>query len=93
LKSAKLGVFNYVSSEHLSRYLNEIGFRWAHRTTEVKITKNGNKKKYMKPMLFMVRLRSLLSRSVGRQVKRTKNLAIIPSENLNLEAKQLCYCL
>jgi hypothetical protein len=93
LERAKLGVFHYMSSEHLSRYLNEIGFRWDHRIPEVKITKNGNKKKYMKPMPFMIRLRSLLSRCVGRQVRRTINFGIISSDNMNFEAKQPCYCL
>jgi len=86
LERAKLGVFHYMSREHLSRYLNEIGFRWDHRIPAVKITKNGNKKKYMKPKPFMVRLRSLLSRCVGRQVRRTKNIGIISSDNLNLVA-------
>ena len=42
LERAKLGVFHYMSREHLSRYLNEIGFRWDHRIPEIKITKNGN---------------------------------------------------
>jgi len=93
LERAKLGVFHYMSSEHLSRYLNEIGFRWDHRISEVKITKTGNKRRYMKPMPFMVRLRSLLSRCVGRQVRRTINFGIISSDNLNFEVKQPCYCL
>ena len=44
LERAKLGVFHYMSSKHLSRYLNEIGFRWDHRIPEVKITKKETKK-------------------------------------------------
>ena len=31
LERAKHGVFHYLSKKHLSRYLNEIGFRWDHR--------------------------------------------------------------
>jgi len=84
LERAKLGVFHYMSRQHLSRYLTEISFRWDHRILAVKTTKNGKKKKYMKPMPFMVRLISLLSRCVGRQVKRTKNLGIVSSDNLVL---------
>ena len=86
LERAKLGVFHYMSRQHLSRYLTEISFRWDHRILEVKTTKNGNKKKYMKPMPFMVRLKSLLSRCVGRQVKRTKNFGIVSSDNLIFDA-------
>lgn len=93
LERTKLGVFHYMSTKHLSRYLNEIGFRWNHRILEEKVTKNGNKKKYMKPMPFMVRLRSILSQSIGRQVRRTKNFGIISSDNLNFDAMQPCYCL
>jgi len=84
LERAKLGVFHYMSRQHLSRYLTEISFRWDHRILELKTTKNGKKKKYMKPMPFMVRLKSLLSRCVGRQVKRTKNFGIVSSDNLIL---------
>lgn len=76
LERAKQGVFHYMSNDHLSRYLNEIGFRWDHRIPEIKITKNGKKKKYMKPMPFMHRLLSLLSRCAGRQVRRTCSCGI-----------------
>jgi len=65
LERTKLGVFHYMSKKHLSRYLNEMGFRWDHRIPEIKITKNGKKKKYMRPMPFMARLISLLSRCAG----------------------------
>jgi len=46
LERTKLGVFHYMSDKHLSRYLNEIGFRWDHRIPEIKITKSGKKKKW-----------------------------------------------
>ena len=93
LERAKQGVFHYMSSKHLSRYLNEIGFRWDHRIPCVKVTKYGNKKKYMKPMPFMIMLRSLLSQCVGRQVRRTRNFGIISSDNPKFYIKQPCYCL
>ena len=92
LERAKQGVFHYMSRKHLSRYLNEIGFRWNHRVPSVKVTKTGVKKKYMKPMPCMIMLRSLLSQCIGRQVRRTKNFGIISSENRHFYSKQPCYC-
>ncbi len=44
LERAKQGVFHYMSSKHLPRYLNEIGFRWDHRIPTEKKTKKGTKK-------------------------------------------------
>ena len=44
LERAKQGVFHYMSSKHLPRYLNEIGFRWDHRIPTKKKTKKGTKK-------------------------------------------------
>jgi len=93
LERVKQGVFHYMSNKHLSRYLNEIGFRWDHRTPCVKVTKYGNMKKYMKPLPFMIMLRSLLSQCIGRQVRRTKNFGIISSDNPKFYIKQPCYCL
>jgi len=88
LERTKLGVFHYMSNKHLSRYLNEIGFRWDHRIPEIKITKNGKKKKYMRPMPFMAKLISLLSRCAGRQIRRTHNYSIKSIDN-----SQPYYCL
>ena len=92
LERTKQGVFHYMSNKHLSRYLNELGFRWDHRIPEVKITKNGKKKKYMRPMPFMVRLFSLLSRCAGRQVRRTLNCGITSLSNCSIDNLQPYYC-
>jgi transposase-like protein len=73
LERAKLGVFHHMSTKHLRRYLNEIGFRWDHRVPEEKITKNGKKKTVMIPMPVMTKLQSLLSRAFGKQIRRTKS--------------------
>ena len=41
LERAKMGVFHHLSKKHLTRYLNEIGFRWDHRVPKEKVTKSG----------------------------------------------------
>jgi hypothetical protein len=88
LERTKLGVFHHMRNKHLSRYLNEIGFRWDHRIPEVKITKNGKKKKYMRPMPFMVRLFSLLSRCSGRQVRRILKCGLTSLNNYSVDNVQ-----
>jgi len=82
LERVKWGVFHYMSSKHLRRYLNEIEFRWNHCTCEEKITKNGNKKKYRKPLPFLDLLTSLLKSVVGKQIRRTQNNGIRCFNNL-----------
>ena len=84
LERVKWGVFHYMSRQHLSRYLTEIEFRWNHCTSEVKITKNGNKKKYRKPFPFLDLLNDLLHLSVGKQIRRTKNYGILCFESVNI---------
>jgi hypothetical protein len=77
LERAKQGVFHYFSNKHLSRYLHEIGFRWDHRTPELKLTKKGNLKLVMKSMPVIKMLQSLLSQAYGRQLRRSLNGGII----------------
>ena len=77
LERAKQGVFHYLSKKHLSRYLHEIGFRWDHRITELKLTKKGDLKLVMKPMSVIIKLKSLLSRASGRQLRRSLNGGIL----------------
>ena len=73
LERAKQGVFHYLSTQHLRRYLNEIGFRWDHRIAEPKLTRNGDLKIVMKPMPVIKMFRSLLFRAQGRQLRRSAN--------------------
>ena len=77
LERAKQGVFHYLSKKHLSRYLHEIGFRWDHRIPELKLTKKGDLKLIMKPMSVIIKLKSLLSRASGRQLRRSLNGGIL----------------
>jgi hypothetical protein len=77
LERAKQGVFHYLSKEHLQRYLHEFEFRLNHRMPEMKLTRKGNFKLVMVQMPLMDRLRSLLSKAKGRQLRRTKNGGIV----------------
>jgi hypothetical protein len=77
LERAKQGVFHFLSKKHLNRYLHEIGFRWDHRIPDLKVTKNGTKKIIMKPMSVMKLIGSVLSRSSGRELRRSKNGGIL----------------
>jgi len=71
LERAKQGVFHFLSSQHLGRYLHEIGFRWDHRIPQLKLTKKGDLKIVMRPMSVITMLRSLLFRAQGRQLRRS----------------------
>ncbi len=93
LERVKQGVFHHISPKHLSRYLNEIGFRWDHRISEEKTTKKGVKKKYMRPMAVIDMLASLLSRCLGRQLRRTKNFGIRSLTNPKFVSCPPYYCL
>ena len=73
LERAKQGVFHYLSTKHLHRYLHEIGFRWDHRIPELKLAKKGQLKIVMKSMPVIKMLRSLLFRAQGRQLRRSAN--------------------
>jgi hypothetical protein len=73
LERAKQGVFHYLSTKHLSRYLHEVGFRWDHRIPELKLTKKGNLKLVRKPMSVRKMLQALLSQAAGRQLRRSSN--------------------
>jgi transposase-like protein len=72
LERAKQGVFHFMSSKHLPRYLNEIGFRWDHRIPTEKKTKKGEIKIVMIAIPVIDLLYSLLSGPVGRQIRRSK---------------------
>ena len=74
---AKQGVFHCLSKKHLSRYLHEIGFRWDHRIPELRLTKKRDLKLVIKPMSVIIKLKSLLSRASGRQLRRSLNGGIL----------------
>ena len=69
LERTKQGVFHWLSTLHLQRYLNEVSFRWNHRQPVEK--KNG--KISFAPLPFLQQLWSLLSHVIWRQLRRTTN--------------------
>ena len=77
LERAKQGVFHYMSQKHLQRYLDEIGFRWAHRTPTGEVTKKGKKKTVMVSLPVIELLCSLIDKAVGRQLRRTRKGGIM----------------
>jgi len=76
LERAKQGVFHYLSKPHLSRYLNEFGFRWNQREPKDHVTRKGVKKVLMVALPVLQMLKSLLSRCVGKQLRWTPNRSI-----------------
>jgi hypothetical protein len=73
LERAKQGVFHYISKEHLPRYLNEIGFRWDHRTPAEIVSKHGKRKIVMVALPVVDLLGALLTQAVERSLRRTAN--------------------
>ena len=77
LERAKQGVFHYMSQKHLQRYLDEISFRWDHRTPTKKVTKKGKKKTVMVSLPVLELFSSLIVNAVGRQLRRTRDGGIM----------------
>ena len=73
---ARVGVFHYLSTKHLSRYLDEFGFRWEHRVPVEKKTKSGKKKTQMKPIPIIDMIFLLIMRCSGAHLRRTKHWGI-----------------
>jgi hypothetical protein len=73
---ARMGVFHYLSPKHLSRYLNEFGFRWEQRVAVEKVAKSGVKKIRMIPIPVVDMLLLLIMRCSGAHLRRTKQWGI-----------------
>ena len=71
-KRAQIGIFHYMSTKHLSRYLHEFEFRWENRVADKKRTKSGKNKVVMKPIPFIDMLIILIMRLSGIRLRRTK---------------------
>ena len=70
---ARVGVFHFISDQHLTRYLDEATFRWENRVPTEKKTPSGKMKIVMQPRQFLETLSILASRISGVQLRRTSN--------------------
>jgi transposase-like protein len=77
LERAKQGVFHWLSKWHLQRYVNEIAFRWNHRQP---IERKSGKISFV-PLPMIDQLKSLLSHTIWRQVRRSQNGGIKSCSN------------
>jgi hypothetical protein len=73
---ARVGVFHFISDQHLSRYLHEATFRWENRIPTEKKTSSGKMKIVMKPRQFKETLAILASRISRVQLRRTSSWGI-----------------
>ena len=71
LERAEQGIYHHESQKYLPRYLNEIGFRSAHRVPKKDVTKHHRHKTVMVALPVIDMLCSLLTYAVGRQLRRT----------------------
>jgi len=71
LERSKQGVFHYLSKRHLSRYVDEVVFRWNNREPVVKVTRKEVLKIVMQAKPVLTILKNLLGHAVGTQLRRT----------------------
>jgi hypothetical protein len=71
LERAKQGVFHYLSTRHLPRYIGEVAFRWNNRDPVEKTTKDGVSKIVMQAKPILEQLQNLLKNAIGTQLRRT----------------------
>ena len=77
LECGRVGVFHYMSRDHMSRYLNEFAFRWDSREPKIQKTSKGEEKMVMKPMPILEMLKMLILRCSGIQLRRTQQWGIM----------------
>ncbi len=71
LERTKQGVFHFLSTRHLSRYIGEVAFRWNNRDPVEKKTRTGISKIVMQAKPILEQLQNLLKYAVGIQLRRT----------------------
>lgn len=79
VQRALIGVYHRLGRKHLQRYLDEIIWRWNHRTPESKARKRKSSSgltstkttTVWKPIPVVDQMRGLLCGAVGRQLRRT----------------------
>jgi hypothetical protein len=76
LERALVGVFHYMSKEHMQRYVDEAAFRWNQRIPEVRHTKAGKEKVVMKPLPVIEKIKNLLRVALNVQIRWTPESSI-----------------
>ncbi len=76
LERAKIGVFHYMSKEHMQRYVDEATFRWNQRVPDVSHTRRGKEKVVMKPLPVIEKIQNLLRVALNVQIRWTPNSSI-----------------
>jgi transposase-like protein len=76
LERALVGVFHYMSKEHMQRYVDEAAFRWNQRFPEVCHTKAGKEKIVMKPLPVIEKIKNLLQVALNVQIRWTPDSSI-----------------
>jgi transposase-like protein len=71
LERAKIGVFHYLSKDHMQRYVDEVAFRWNQRVAEERTTKSGRKRKVMKTLPVIEKVANLLRAACNVQIRWT----------------------
>ncbi len=76
LERALVGVFHYMSKEHMQRYVDEAAFRWNQRFPEVRHTIAGKEKIVMKPLPVIEKIKNLLRVALNVQIRWTPESSI-----------------
>ncbi|MEJ2699664.1 MAG: transposase, partial [Desulfuromonadales bacterium] len=71
LERAKIGVFHYLSKDHMQRYIDEVAFRWNQRVPVKRLTKAGRKKTVMKSLPVINKIANLLRAAFNVQIRWT----------------------
>ena len=76
LERAKVGVFHYISKEHMQRYVDEVAFRWNQRVPAGMRIQKGKEKVRMKPLPILEKIKKLLAVALGVQIRWTRESSI-----------------
>jgi transposase-like protein len=71
LERAKIGVFHYLSKEHMQRYVDEVAFRWNQRFPVERVTRTGRMKTVMESLPVIDKIANLLRSAFNVQIRWT----------------------
>lgn len=80
IERARVGVFHRITGPHLQRYLDELLWRWNHRTPEVRtrMGKGGKVRHQTRwtPWPIEMMMEKMVGRAIGRGLRRTANYGL-----------------